>query len=230
MDCSEFHEPMIDVLYGEADADTSRKVEQHLSECSACREELAALHAVKRHLAAWKTPRFSRRPFRRPFEIPASLWRLAAAAALLLATGGALGLSGIEVAYDKGPWTVRLGRSEPVANIGSPSAPAPSAKSASFDSGTIEELRAALRAETALQEDALLNRFEQMIRDSETRQMRARGVHLADLKSAIDRQRRYDMARVTAGLSYLDGKTGADMARTTELMGYMLQASQRREP
>jgi hypothetical protein len=31
-------------------------------------------------------------------------------------------------------------------------------------------------------------------------------------------------------LSYLDGKSGQHMARTTELMGYMLQTSNRREP
>jgi hypothetical protein len=230
MDCSDFHEPMIDVLYGEASADTSRKVEQHLSECDACREELASLQAVRRHLGAWKAPVFSRRPFRRPLTVPSAVWRLAAAAALLLAFGGALGLSGVEVAYDRGPWRVRLGRAEPVVNAGPLIASTQPAGAASFDSGTIEELRAALRAETAMQEDALLSRFEQMIRESESRQRRSQDVQLADLKRTIDRQRRYDMARVTAGLSYLDGKTGADMARTTELMGYMLQASQRREP
>jgi glycosyltransferase involved in cell wall biosynthesis len=47
-------------------------------------------------------------------------------------------------------------------------------------------------------------------------------------RERAEAQRRYDLARVSAGLSYLDGKTGQQVARTTELMGYVLQASQKR--
>jgi hypothetical protein len=36
------------------------------------------------------------------------------------------------------------------------------------------------------------------------------------------------MARVAASLSYLDGRHGQQLARTNELMGYVLAASQKR--
>ena len=51
---------------------------------------------------------------------------------------------------------------------------------------------------------------------------------LTDLTARAETQRRLDMARVSAGLSYLDGRTGQQVARTTELMGYLLQASQQK--
>ena len=41
-------------------------------------------------------------------------------------------------------------------------------------------------------------------------------------------RRRVDMAQVAASLSYLDGRHGEQLARTNELMGYVLQASQKR--
>jgi hypothetical protein len=34
-----------------------------------------------------------------------------------------------------------------------------------------------------------------------------------------------DLARVAAGLSYLDGRHGQQLARTNELMGYVLEAA-----
>ena len=41
-------------------------------------------------------------------------------------------------------------------------------------------------------------------------------------------QRRQDLAQVSASFAYLDGKSGLEAARTTELMGRVLQASERR--
>jgi hypothetical protein len=41
----------------------------------------------------------------------------------------------------------------------------------------------------------------------------------------MEAQRRVDLARVAAGLSYLDGRHGQQLARTNELMGYVLEAA-----
>ena len=41
-------------------------------------------------------------------------------------------------------------------------------------------------------------------------------------------RRRADMAQVAASLSYLDGRHGQRLARTNELLGYFLQASDKR--
>ena len=71
-------------------------------------------------------------------------------------------------------------------------------------------------------------RVQDLIRQSELRQAAALNASLSDFSERTDAQRRYDLARVSAGLSYLDGKTGQTVARTTELMGYVLQASQKK--
>jgi uncharacterized protein (DUF2336 family) len=50
-------------------------------------------------------------------------------------------------------------------------------------------------------------------------------MQLADWHERSETQRRYDLARVAASLSYMEGQNGQHMARTTELVGYMLDAS-----
>jgi hypothetical protein len=74
----------------------------------------------------------------------------------------------------------------------------------------------------------LLERVAALIRESEARQAQRFNASLRDLGQQSEAQRRYDLARISAGFSYLEGKTGQQVARTTELMGYMLEASQKR--
>ena len=70
--------------------------------------------------------------------------------------------------------------------------------------------------------------MEEMVRQSEARQEAKVTARLAAMSENAETQRRYDLARVSAGLSYLEGKSGQDVVRTTELMGYVLQASQKK--
>src|SRR5258708_40192322 len=105
MDCSVLRDERLDVLYGEADAATRQRVEEHLAVCSACREEMAALRGLRGQLAAWEFPEGLRKTGR---PRPAPRFR-AAAAVLLLAAGAAFGLSGSEVRYEKGELAIRLG-------------------------------------------------------------------------------------------------------------------------
>src|SRR5512143_3061035 len=96
MDC-ERHEDeglrdgMMDVLYGEADAAVRARVESHLAACGACREEMAALRALRRDLAAWRRP--AARPSFTPRGVVLPGW-LAAAALLLVGFGATLGATG----------------------------------------------------------------------------------------------------------------------------------------
>ncbi len=94
-----------------------------------------------------------------------------------------------------------------------------------------EEL-AALRAELAAvrppDDRQLLRTVADMIRESESRQDEARLASLRVLQQRTETQRQYDLARMSAGLSYLDGKAGLQAARTTELVGHLLQASQQK--
>jgi hypothetical protein len=95
---------------------------------------------------------------------------------------------------------------------------------------TLEAVKAQPAAQPAAQPDesVLLAKVEQLVRDNEQRQAARFATSLEDFAARTEAQRRYDLARVSAGLSYLDGKTGEHVARTSELMGYMLQASEKR--
>ena len=67
--------------------------------------------------------------------------------------------------------------------------------------------------------------FERMLRASEERQTRAFEARLIGLRNESDLQRQYDMAQVAAGLAYIDSRTGADAARTSELMKNLVRVT-----
>ena len=70
--------------------------------------------------------------------------------------------------------------------------------------------------------------MRRLIRESEARQTVVLDASLRGLAERSDAQRREDMAQVSAGFSYLEGRTGLQVARTTELMGHVLSASQKK--
>ena len=219
MDCSEVREDRMDVLYGEASAEELRRVENHHAACSACREEFDALGAVRQKLASWRLPQHARlRPAPRRFH---PLAVLAAAACLLLALGAALRLSGASFEYRAGAATLRLGGGELSKAVEEQEA---------RHQREIQALRASLSQPRTSEpgEAVLLAKVEQLIRENEQRQAARLNTSLEELAARAEAQRRYDLARVSAGLSYLDGKTGQHVARTNELMGYVLQASEKK--
>lgn len=217
MDCSVVRDEAMDVLYGEARAETVRLVEEHLAVCGSCREEMEALRRLRQDLRAWKLPELRRLTFPRS-RAPRLL---AAAAALALAIGGGLGLSGSELRYEEGRFAFRLGRA------GGDVERRLAEQEARHDA-QLAALRSAIAGASSADEPAVLRRVEEMIRASEQRQAVALRASLAELGDKTEAQRRYDLARVAAGLSYLDGRAGQNVARTTELMGYFLEASQKR--
>src|SRR6188768_294158 len=86
MGCEGFRDRMLDVLYGEADADSARAWADHEQECGACREDMRGLRGLRRDLSAWTPP--ARRGMKPP-SMPAWL-PLAAGIALALSGGAAL--------------------------------------------------------------------------------------------------------------------------------------------
>jgi hypothetical protein len=222
MECEGFRDDQLDVLYGEADAATARRLGEHLALCAACREEMGSLRRVRRDLQAWTVPDGVAR---RPVPAPRAAWWVAAAAALVAALGVGLALSGAELRRDQGSLTVGLrpGRADVEALL---------ARQEQRHRAEIEALRHELMPASATDrgpaDDVLLRRVEEMVRESEARQDARFGARLAAFSEQAETQRRYDLARVSAGLSYLEGKTGQDVVRTTELMGYVLQASQQK--
>jgi anti-sigma factor RsiW len=220
MQCQVLRDEILDVLYGEASPETARRLEDHLASCAACREEMEALKGMRRDLAEWKLPPLSAA---RPPAVPRpGLFWLAAAATLLVATGAALGLSGSELSYANGRLAVRLGRGPDVQQL--------LAEQDARHRKAIDALRASLGAAAGASGDraALLDSVQAIVKESEARQAERLNASLRDISTRTEAQRRYDLARVSAGLSYLDGKTGQHVARTSELMGYVLQASEKK--
>jgi hypothetical protein len=200
MACEEFRDRMMDVLYGEADRAAAREWDGHERACAACRDELRALRGVRRDLAQWAVQPAAAVPAFRPPRT----W-LAVAAALLAATAAVM-----------------------VVN-------------ARADARIAEALRAqdeSHRAALAAVEARLASRpaasavalddIQRLIRESESRQAVLIDAGLRDLAERTDAQRREDLAQISAGLSYVEGRTGLQVARTTELMGHVLQVAQQK--
>jgi hypothetical protein len=217
MDCDRFRDDMLDVLYGEAGEAAARRVDAHQASCPECRQEMSALRRLRGDLAHWRVPdATSARPG--TTRRSAAPLVLAAAAVVVLALG-ALVVVRTDVRYDNGAV---------VARFGVPADDASPAVGARRD----EEI-AALRAEVMAlsrraDEARILATVAGMIRESEARQETARETRLNELVARVDTQRQYDLARVSAGFAYLDGKAGLQAARTTELVGQMFQASQQK--
>jgi anti-sigma factor RsiW len=204
----------MDALYGEADAAVRARVEAHLALCAACREEMAALSAVRRDLRAWTLP--TGRPSFTPRGLVLPRW-LAAAALLLFGFGATLGFAGYA--------SLRRALAVQEARAG---------ESERRHREEMQALQASLaRSPVApLDATALLSgldaRIDERVRASEARQSERLDTRLAGWEERVDAQRRVDMAQVAASLSYLDGRHGQQLARTNELMGYVLDASARK--
>ena len=72
----------------------------------------------------------------------------------------------------------------------------------------------------------LLREVARLVHESETRQSAAFAAGLNELADRTESQRRVDFAQMSAGLSLLESRTGLQAARTTELMGKVVLASQ----
>jgi hypothetical protein len=217
MECEAFRDDQLEVLYGEADAATARRVSEHHATCDACREEMASFRRVRRDLTAWTLPA-SVGP-RRVHARRAAPWLAAAAAVLVaLGTGYALrpggGIADVEALLARQDTRHRA----ELAALRAELVPAAAASTPRAMSG----------GDRIGGDDLLLRRVQEMIRDSEARQDARVSARLVALTEEAETRRRYDLARVSAGLSYLEGRTGQDMVRTTELMGRVLQASQQK--
>lgn len=205
MECTTVRESMLEVLYGEAAPDVTRRVEDHLEVCASCREDLAAFRRVRSGLRGFTLPAFAA-PQRRPSVL--GVRGLAAAAAVLVALGASFAqarLSALERRLEA------QGQSH---------------------AREVAELRQALVAAPApaarLSDGEVIRRVTEMLRESEERQGQRLDASLRELSQRSAEQRRYDLARVSAGLSYLDGRSGQHAARTAELMGHLLQAAEQK--
>ena len=198
-------------------------MEEHFATCAACREEIAALRAVRSDLQRWKAPparpipfrraAFGRRPSwpRRPRCVLAA-WPPSACGAPSCATRRAASAS-------------RLGRAEPLAARG------PGRTGEAPPRGDEGGPRRARLVPAPGESGAASPRHgsPRLLRESEARQAQKLEAELSGLAERTETRRRYDLARDGAGLAYIDGKNGQQLSRTAELMGHVLDASQKRD-
>jgi hypothetical protein len=221
MDCTDFRDDLLGVLYEEATPESRRRLEEHMGQCPACRDDLAALRTLRGQLQAWRLPLAGGPVAARQRGVPRVLRGLAWAAGLFLAVGAGVRLAGLSVELKQGPLTVRLGTSATAA------LEARLSEQEARHRRELEDLRASLATRPVAEEGrGIPDAVRQLIRQAEQRQADAFEGRLASLEERAEARRRYDLARISAGLSYLDGKAGQQAARTTELVSYVLQASQ----
>ena len=213
MDCDAFRDDLMDVLYDEADDATRRRFAAHAAACPACRRELPELKALRRDLGSWPVPA-ALAPVRSPRTWAPST--LARAAVLVLALLAGLGLARAEVRYDAHGFAVRFG--------GTAGVDAALAAHETEHRKEMEALRATVTSAETL--EPVLSEVRALIEAAERRQEDRLAAQVRDLRLETEAHRRYDLARVSAGLAYIDGKTGLQSARTNQLMGRILRASQ----
>jgi hypothetical protein len=219
MDCDACRDDMLDVLYGEGGEAAARRLEAHQGACAECRREMAELRRLRGDLAHWRLPELLRGMPAVSSDRGRIPFALAAAAVVILAVGASLGLAGAELRKDEAGLSLRLGRGPDTRAM---------AEMEQRHRAEIAALRAEIAAVRSPDERQLLTTVAGMIRQSEGRQEEARLDSVRLLRRRTEAQRQYDLARMSAGLAYLDGKAGLQAARTTELVGHLLQASQQK--
>lgn len=235
LSCDALRDDIIALLYDDGDPADKSRARDHLALCVPCRAEYAELKGVRKALGGWDLP------LPAPLPQPRAPRRwfatgLAAAAGLILGIGVALaGRS----AFSPSPAPATM------ANAGADAPP----QFVSFAQlqemlknqedrhrSEIADLRRSLTlvsespaagASGQLKNVSNLSpaTIEQLLKASEARQARMFEARLAGLRTETDLQRQYDMAQIAAGLAYIDSRTGADAARTSELMKNLVRVT-----
>lgn len=76
-----------------------------------------------------------------------------------------------------------------------------------------------------LSEEAFMQRVQELLDASETRQQRNLALRITELARDFDLQRKSDLVTIQQGLGQLEGRTQAEAARTRELVNYIVRVS-----
>lgn len=245
-------------LYGECDAAERAAVEAHLAICTACAQELDSLGATRSALASWRPPDaelgfriVSDRGTRaaspavvaddqlatvlrqaRWWQKPLPAWAQAAAAIVIFAAGGLLGMrAGTPAA--PGPAPARV-----VATAPAPAAATASTVSQQDLTALEQRLRremislrspaatpAAMPASASISDEQLIQRVRALLAESEQRQQREMSIRLTQVLRDVDMQRRMDLARIEDTFGQMQGLTGAELIQQREAINYLQRFS-----
>lgn len=252
---------LLSYLYDESEPERRLAFEQHLRECETCAREVEAFSGLRSTLASWTPPETmlgfriarDREPVRRAwFSFPVMpAWAQLGAAALLV--GMAVGISGLEVRYDRQGVTVRTGWQRSVetptaATTTTATAVVPAAAESTPWRSDLAALEQRLRTELQrsvvdrpatqlaasaarpVSDEAVLTRVRTLIEASEARQNREMALRMAQVVRDVDTQRRTDLARVTDGMGVIEGRAVSAVAQQRQMIDYLLRVSSQREP
>ncbi len=233
LSCEALRDDIVALLYDDGDPGERSRARDHLAQCVPCRVEYADLKGVRKALGGWNLPAATPLPQARP----RTAWfqtGLAAAAGLVLGVG--LALAGrstfsttqtAEIASSRN--SINASASQFVSNEKLQEA---LNLQETRHQAEIADLRRSL---TLVSESAGSSTLpagtqraasiERLLKASEERQARMIETRLAGLRTESDLQRQYDMAQIAAGLAYIDSRTGADAARTSELMKNLVRVT-----
>jgi hypothetical protein len=230
----EWGQQLISYLYDDLEAGARARVEAHLSECRACRHELAALGGVRSTLAQWTPPEPSFgvmahravSPPRSRLALLADIPVWARTAAALLCVGLAAGFANLNIQYGAGGLAVRTGWAAapaPVANA-SPQMPERpwQADLVALERGLRAEL-ASSRAITPSESTsgaggAEMTGVRSLIEESEQRQRRELALRLADLLRDVEYRRRDDLEKIDRSLGLIQANLGVMQSTGVEVM------------
>jgi anti-sigma factor RsiW len=239
-------EAIVEYLYGELEPLARSAFEQHVSECTACRAELAGMRATRTDLSAWAPPDLESLAVANPWPPAAPWWARmpvwAQAAAALLCVGVGFGAANLDVRYDQQGVSVHTGwRRVPVAPVtpvasaapGSPAAPVAQATAVSVpaaapwqaDLAALEERLRSARAErpvatrqSAAPDAELLRRVRALVDESEQKQQRELAFRLAEMVRERHAQRQADLVRIDRSLGMIQNSSAVETMRQRQAL------------
>jgi anti-sigma factor RsiW len=248
-------------LYNECEPGERKAIEAHLALCATCANEVAALQSTRAQLAEW-TPPAAELGFRIVqensvqedraskksragvawWQQPLPAWAQMAAAALVFATGAALGALWQPAGAPRSPVVASAPVAAPDTDLARERGTVSTRDLAALEQRLSREMIAirqtadAARVTTRAQDgpspraggaDAeLLQRVRDLIAESEQRQQRELAFRLAQVVRDVDSQRRVDLARIERSVGQMEGATGAELADQRRAINLM-RVSQR---
>lgn len=245
LNCEALRDDIIALLYDDGELAERSRARDHLAACVPCRMEYAELKGVRKTLGGWTLPVAAAIPAPRAVahRFPQGL---VAAAGILLGIG--LAVAGRSVLSPASSSSI-VAESAPAS---SQAVPAPQVSNATPQFVSYDELQNILKSQESRYQAEIADlrqtltqvaestpqgagaravsnlspaTVERLLKASEERQARMFEARLAGLRTESDLQRQYDMAQIAAGLAYIDSRTGADAARTSELMKNLVRVT-----
>ena len=249
-------EILVAYLYDDLEPDDRQTFTSHLKRCAVCLAELDELRGVRIDLAQWTPPSPARVLTFQPMPAPrARMWSALAGipawtqvAAAVLVLGVAAAIANFEIRVDDRGLTVRTGwaaASTPSADADPAGAAAPvgagteapwradlaaleTALRADMQNAAPPAQRAALAADSAGDNAALLRQVRTLIAASESSQRRELALRVAEVARDFQVQRNADLQRIQGTFTVLENKTTGEIVKQrTVLNNLATWASQR---